>query len=82
MPVNKNLESICSQVRRDILRMVHNAKSGHPGGSLGCTISHAMSRAMCKLIVISTDDNKILTKACEKGKLQKKSRFLPLPPSL
>ncbi|MCY4561894.1 MAG: transketolase [Flavobacteriaceae bacterium] len=25
------------QTRRDILRMVHGAKSGHPGGSLGCT---------------------------------------------
>jgi transketolase len=25
------------QVRRDILRMVHNVNSGHPGGSLGCT---------------------------------------------
>ncbi|MTI30895.1 transketolase [Xanthovirga aplysinae] len=30
------LEKIASQVRRDILRMVHGAKSGHPGGSLGC----------------------------------------------
>ena len=27
---------ICSQVRRDIVRMVHAASSGHPGGSLGC----------------------------------------------
>ncbi|HTO17182.1 MAG TPA: transketolase [Edaphocola sp.] len=26
-----------SQVRRDIVRMVHSAQSGHPGGSLGCT---------------------------------------------
>ncbi len=26
----------CSQVRRDIVRMVHGAASGHPGGSLGC----------------------------------------------
>ncbi|MCY3997744.1 MAG: transketolase [Flavobacteriaceae bacterium] len=25
------------QTRRDIVRMVHGAKSGHPGGSLGCT---------------------------------------------
>lgn len=25
-----------SQVRRDILRMVHSCSSGHPGGSLGC----------------------------------------------
>lgn len=31
------LNSICTQVRRDILRMVHAVKSGHPGGSLGCT---------------------------------------------
>jgi transketolase len=28
---------ISSQVRRDILRMVHACQSGHPGGSLGCT---------------------------------------------
>ena len=27
---------IVVQVRRDILRMVHNVNSGHPGGSLGC----------------------------------------------
>ena len=32
----KDLNSICSQVRRDILRMVHANNSGHPGGSLGC----------------------------------------------
>ena len=32
----KNLESIASQVRRDIVRMVHRCQSGHPGGSLGC----------------------------------------------
>ncbi len=32
----KKLEQIASQVRRDIVRMVHGAKSGHPGGSLGC----------------------------------------------
>ena len=31
------LRIIASQVRRDIVRMVHNAQSGHPGGSLGCT---------------------------------------------
>ncbi len=34
--INK-LEQIASQVRRDIVRMVHACKSGHPGGSLGCT---------------------------------------------
>lgn len=30
------LERIASQVRRDIVRMVHGCQSGHPGGSLGC----------------------------------------------
>jgi transketolase len=30
------LEKIASQVRRDIVRMVADVKSGHPGGSLGC----------------------------------------------
>jgi transketolase len=30
------LERMAMQVRRDIIRMVHAAKSGHPGGSLGC----------------------------------------------
>lgn len=31
------LKAIASQVRRDIVRMVHAVNSGHPGGSLGCT---------------------------------------------
>lgn len=31
------LENIATQVRRDIVRMVHGCQSGHPGGSLGCT---------------------------------------------
>ncbi len=33
----EELKDICSQVRRDIVRMVHAVNSGHPGGSLGCT---------------------------------------------
>lgn len=32
----QELEKIASQVRRDIVRMVSGASSGHPGGSLGC----------------------------------------------
>lgn len=32
----KQLEDLTTQVRRDILRMVHKVNSGHPGGSLGC----------------------------------------------
>lgn len=31
------LKELCTQVRRDILRMVHAVQSGHPGASLGCT---------------------------------------------
>ncbi len=30
------LKNIASQIRRDIVRMVHACQSGHPGGSLGC----------------------------------------------
>jgi len=33
----EELQNIASQVRRDIVRMVHAVQSGHPGGSLGCT---------------------------------------------
>ena len=36
MPDYNFLDSLVSQVRRDILRMVHKVNSGHPGGSLGC----------------------------------------------
>jgi transketolase len=32
----KQLQDLTTQVRRDILRMVHAVNSGHPGGSLGC----------------------------------------------
>ncbi len=31
------LKEMATQVRRDIVRMVHKVQSGHPGGSLGCT---------------------------------------------
>ncbi len=37
MPDFNFLDNLVSQVRRDILRMVHKVNSGHPGGSLGCT---------------------------------------------
>ena len=30
------LKAIATQIRRDIVRMVHGCQSGHPGGSLGC----------------------------------------------
>lgn len=35
MKTTQELQQIATQVRRDILRMTTNAKSGHPGGSLG-----------------------------------------------
>jgi len=31
------LKKLTSQIRRDVVRMVHACQSGHPGGSLGCT---------------------------------------------
>ena len=34
--MNINLINLTNQIRRDILRMVHQVNSGHPGGSLGC----------------------------------------------
>ncbi|AXT20600.1 transketolase [Flavobacteriaceae bacterium AU392] len=36
MSNTQQLENLTTQVRRDILRMVHKVNSGHPGGSLGC----------------------------------------------
>lgn len=36
MPTTQQLQDLTTQVRRDILRMVHKVNSGHPGGSLGC----------------------------------------------
>ena len=33
----EQLNEMATQVRRDIVRMVHKVQSGHPGGSLGCT---------------------------------------------
>ena len=35
-PNTQQLQELTTQVRRDILRMVHAVNSGHPGGSLGC----------------------------------------------
>ncbi|MBT8204286.1 MAG: transketolase [Eudoraea sp.] len=37
MPELNQLQDLVTQVRRDIVRMVHKVNSGHPGGSLGCT---------------------------------------------
>ena len=36
MQSSEELKNIASQVRRDIIRMVTMAKSGHPGGSMSC----------------------------------------------
>ncbi len=50
MPTITESKKLCSQVRRDIVRMVHAVNSGHPGGSLGCTeffvalYTHIMNR--------------------------------------
>ncbi len=33
----ENLEKVANNMRKNILKMIHNANSGHPGGSLSCT---------------------------------------------
>jgi transketolase len=33
----ENLQNKSKEIRKDIIEMVYNAKSGHPGGSLSCT---------------------------------------------
>ena len=33
----EELENKSKEIRRDIIEMIYNAKSGHPGGSLSCT---------------------------------------------
>lgn len=35
--MENQLTEVATQIRRDIVRMVHAVQSGHPGGSLGCT---------------------------------------------
>jgi len=37
LPDYSHLKKLCSQIRRDIIRMVYQCQSGHPGASLGCT---------------------------------------------
>jgi len=36
MTAMSDLSAVATQVRRDIVRMVHAVQSGHPGRSLGC----------------------------------------------
>ena len=53
MPDIQHLHDLVTQVRRDILRMVHRVNSGHPGGSLGCTEFFV---ALYKVILRRHDD--------------------------
>ena len=46
-------DSMATQVRRDIVRMVHGIQSGHPGGSLGCT--EYLTALYFKVMRYSTD---------------------------
>ena len=47
------LNKISTQVRRDIVRMVHQCKSGHPGGSLGC--ADFMTALYFEIMKLDTD---------------------------
>ena len=53
MSNTQQLNDLTTQVRRDILRMVHAVNSGHPGGSLGCT---EFLVALYQEIMIRKDD--------------------------
>ena len=44
--MNEDLNKLVSQVRRDILRMVHAVNSGHPGGSLGRKLLYTVEDLM------------------------------------
>ncbi len=50
-----NLEKTASQIRRDIVRMVHGVQSGHPGGSLGC--ADFMTALYFKVMLHNTNFN-------------------------
>lgn len=55
MATINELKEFATQVRRDILRMVHAVNSGHPGGSLGCT--EFMTAMYKRILRYSTDFN-------------------------
>ena len=46
--------ALCSQIRRDIVRMVHGAQSGHPGGSLGCV--ELLAKLYFDVMTVNTDN--------------------------
>ena len=47
------LNKTATQIRRDIVRMVHQCKSGHPGGSLGC--ADFFTALYFEIMLIDTD---------------------------
>ena len=49
--------ALCSQIRRDIVRMVHGAQSGHPGGSLGCV--ELLAKLYFDVMTVNTDEFKM-----------------------
>jgi transketolase len=49
------IKDLTTQVRRDIVRMVHKVQSGHPGGSLGC--AEFMTALYFKIMHITLDGN-------------------------
>jgi len=53
MPTTQELQDFTTQVRRDILRIVHAVNSGHPGGSLGC--AEFLTVLYQKILNYSTD---------------------------
>ena len=51
-----NLIHMCKQVKKDIIEMIYEAKSGHPGGSLSC--SEILTYLYCEKMNISVENSK------------------------
>lgn len=55
-----NLNQICKEVKKDIIEMIYEAKSGHPGGSLSCSeiLTYLYYEKMNVSVEKSKDENR------------------------
>ena len=54
----ENLKEFAREVRKDIIKMIHNAKSGHPGGGFSCV--DILSVLYKKILFVPVDWDKSL----------------------
>ena len=55
-----NLNAVCKQVKKDIIEMIYESKSGHPGGSLSCSeiLTYLYYEKMNVSVENSKDENR------------------------